>query len=86
LIGTLHERIAIDLDDAFALLRQSARSEHLNIHDLAAEVVTSRENPPAIIRGLARESRWRAAEMRERSEATRDRAQAQKRTAKEQQT
>jgi hypothetical protein len=50
--GVLAERFGIALDDAFDLLRRSARSSRRRIHDLAAEVTAGRETPPEIVRVL----------------------------------
>ena len=72
--GVLAERYGLTVEDAFLLLRASARSARTNIHGLAQEVVGSRESPQAILRGLARDSRLRAVATRERVEATRERA------------
>lgn len=46
--GVLAERLAIGPEDAFILLRRSARSSRVKLHDLAAAVVASRETPPEI--------------------------------------
>jgi AmiR/NasT family two-component response regulator len=46
--GVLAERFALDIEDAFALLRRAARSHRMKIHTLASEVVQSRETPHAI--------------------------------------
>jgi AmiR/NasT family two-component response regulator len=46
--GVLAERFALDVDDAFALLRRAARSHGLRIRVLAEEVVSSRETPAPI--------------------------------------
>jgi ANTAR domain-containing protein len=72
--GVLAERLEVSVEEAFAVLRYSARSERMQIHDLAAQVVPSAAMPPAIVRGLAREARWRALAIRERTEASRDRS------------
>lgn len=68
--GVLAERYELTVDDAFFLLRRSARSARVRIHDLAAEVVHSRETPQAVLREMTRDSRLRATAMRDRSEAT----------------
>jgi hypothetical protein len=68
--GVLAERFRLTVDDGFLLLRRSARTERVKIHDLAREIVSSRETPPAVSRAMARDSRLRAAAMRERTEAT----------------
>ena len=46
--GVLAERFALDIEEAFALLRRAARSHRMKIHTLASEVVQSRETPHAI--------------------------------------
>jgi AmiR/NasT family two-component response regulator len=46
--GVLAERFALDIEEAFALLRRAARSHRMKIHTLASEVVNSRETPQAI--------------------------------------
>ena len=46
--GVLAERLAIGPEDAFILLRRSARSSRVKLHDLAAAVIASRETPPQI--------------------------------------
>jgi hypothetical protein len=73
--GVLAERYRLTIEDAFLLLRKSARSARVRIHDLAAEVVRSPETPQAVLRGIARDSRLRAVAMRERVEATTERTE-----------
>src|SRR5919206_2479509 len=46
--GVLAERFDVDVHEAFRLLRASARSNRIRLHDLAARVVESRETPPEI--------------------------------------
>jgi AmiR/NasT family two-component response regulator len=46
--GVLAERFGLDVPEAFQLLRTSARSNRMRLHDLAARVVESRETPPEI--------------------------------------
>jgi AmiR/NasT family two-component response regulator len=46
--GMLAERYGIGVDEAFQLLRRAARSNRIRLHDLANEVVSSRETPDAI--------------------------------------
>ena len=43
--GVLAERLRLTVDEAFDLLRGSARSGRRRIHDLAREVVEERETP-----------------------------------------
>lgn len=50
--GMLAERLRLGVDDAFELLRQTARAERRTVHELAAEVVERRETPPAILMRL----------------------------------
>lgn len=47
--GVLAERFALDIEEAFDLLRHAARSHRIKIHALAAEVVQSRDTPRAIV-------------------------------------
>lgn len=54
--GVLSERFELGVDEAFELLRQSARSDRRNIHELAGEVVASRDTPEPIRRRLARDA------------------------------
>ena len=46
--GVLAERYDIGVDDAFVLLRRSARNHRLRLHALAAAVVASRQTPDEI--------------------------------------
>jgi AmiR/NasT family two-component response regulator len=46
--GVLAERFALDIEEAFELLRRAARSHRMKIHMLASQVVQSRETPPEI--------------------------------------
>jgi AmiR/NasT family two-component response regulator len=55
--GVLAERFRIDLETAFRVLRTSARSNRLRLHDLAARVLASQETPPEIADGARRELR-----------------------------
>ena len=50
--GMLAERLRISLDDAFVLLRQTARSRRVRIHDLSREVLESPETPAALLATL----------------------------------
>jgi hypothetical protein len=54
--GILGERLGLDMDGAFALLRYAARGERMKLHDLAQAVVDNDETPEAVIRALARHS------------------------------
>jgi DNA-directed RNA polymerase specialized sigma subunit len=53
--GKLAERLGVEVDEAFEVLRFAARSAQLKLHDLAAGVVASSDNPPAVHHWLARE-------------------------------
>jgi AmiR/NasT family two-component response regulator len=46
--GVLIERLDLDPQEAFELLRGAARSNHLRLHDLARRVVESRTTPPEL--------------------------------------
>ena len=46
--GVLAERLEIGPEDAFVLLRGSARSSRMKLHDLARQVISSRETPAEI--------------------------------------
>jgi AmiR/NasT family two-component response regulator len=46
--GVLAERYSISVEEAFALLRRSARNHRLKLHALAAAVVASHETPDQI--------------------------------------
>ena len=46
--GVLAERYRLGVDEAFGLLRRSARSHRLRLHALAAAVVASHETPGQI--------------------------------------
>jgi AmiR/NasT family two-component response regulator len=46
--GVLAERYAIDVQQAFDLLRRGARSNRMPLRELAASVVASRSTPPEI--------------------------------------
>jgi len=71
--GVLAERLGIDVDAAFGILRHAARSHRVKLHDLAARVVHERLTPAPVVVAIARESRMRGAWMRERAEAQRAR-------------
>ena len=53
--GMLAERLDLDVEEAFALLRRAARSKGLRVRALAESVVSSRETPSAIAAQLAKE-------------------------------
>jgi hypothetical protein len=52
--GILGERLGLDMDGAFALLRYAARGERMKLQDVAQAVVDGEETPEAVIRALAR--------------------------------
>ena len=74
--GVLAERYHMSVEDAFLLLRKSARGARMRIHDLAEQVVRGPETPQAVLRGMAGDSRLRASAMRERTEATAETTEA----------
>ena len=47
--GILAERHQIGLDEAFDALRKGARASQAKLHELAAEVTTTRRTPAAIV-------------------------------------
>ena len=63
--GVLAERFRLTVDDGFLLLRRSARTERVKIHDLARDIVSRRETPTAVSRAMASNRRIRAAAMRD---------------------
>jgi hypothetical protein len=52
--GILGERLGLDMEGAFALLRYAARGERMKLNVLAQAVVDNDETPEAVIRALAR--------------------------------
>jgi hypothetical protein len=52
--GILGERLGLDMEGAFALLRYAARGERMKLHELAQIVVDNDETPEPVIRALAR--------------------------------
>jgi AmiR/NasT family two-component response regulator len=44
--GILAERYRIEVEDAFRLLRRTARTNRIRIHELAARVIASPTTPP----------------------------------------
>jgi AmiR/NasT family two-component response regulator len=50
--GILAERLRLDLDDAYVLIRRTARSSRRRAHEIAAEVVEQRETPAAVLAAL----------------------------------
>ena len=55
--GVLVERLAVDVDTAFTILRRAARAQQMRLHELAQEVVSSRATPPPVARELLRRRR-----------------------------
>jgi AmiR/NasT family two-component response regulator len=47
--GILAERLRLTVDQAFELLRATARQNRLRIHDLARDVVEQPDTPPALL-------------------------------------
>lgn len=52
--GILGERLGLDMEGAFALLRYAARGERMKLQQLAQDVVDSDETPGPVIRAIAR--------------------------------
>jgi AmiR/NasT family two-component response regulator len=52
--GVLIERLDVDAQYAFELLRGAARSNHLRLHELARRVVESRTTPPELATAVSR--------------------------------
>lgn len=52
--GVLAERLGLDIEGAFSVLRGAARSERIKAQDLARAVVTNKDTPQTIISFLAR--------------------------------
>jgi hypothetical protein len=52
--GILGERLGLDMEGAFALLRYAARSERMKLLELAQAVVDNDETPEPVIRALAK--------------------------------
>jgi hypothetical protein len=71
--GILAERLSIEVDEAFLVLRHAARSHRAKLHDVAVRVIQERETPAPVIVAIARTQRARAAWMRDIAEAHRAR-------------
>jgi ANTAR domain-containing protein len=54
--GVLAERLGLNIEGAFSVLRGAARSERVKVHDLARTVVKNKDTPQTIITFLARNS------------------------------
>lgn len=52
--GILAERLALDMQGAFEVLRYAARSAQTKLQDLAAAVVENEETPQSIVRAVER--------------------------------
>jgi ANTAR domain len=52
--GILGERLGLNMEGAFALLRYAARGERMKLQHLAQSVIESEETPGPVIRALAR--------------------------------
>jgi hypothetical protein len=52
--GILGERLGLDMEGAFALLRYAARGERMKLQELAQAIVDNDETPEPVIRALAR--------------------------------
>ncbi len=50
--GVLAERLELDPEGAFEVLRRAARNNRVKIHELAARVVVGRETPDEIVEAL----------------------------------
>ncbi len=55
--GMLAERLALTPGEAFQLLRRSARSAQMRLHDLAASVIESSSTPEPVLRELRLQDR-----------------------------
>jgi AmiR/NasT family two-component response regulator len=51
--GVLIERYSLDPQQAFDVLQRASRSQRRRIHEVAAEVVATRDTPPAILAAAA---------------------------------
>jgi len=52
--GILSERLGLDMEGAFALLRYAARSTRVKLQDLAVAVVERDDTPEEVVRAVAR--------------------------------
>jgi hypothetical protein len=75
--GVVAERHGLSTEEAFALIRYSARSSHVTVQQPCAEITPRAPSPGAIVVGLARRQRWLAAAQRERVEFHRERSREQ---------
>jgi len=82
--GMLAERLNIDVETAFGILRHAARSHRIKLHEVAGRVVRERLTPAPVVVAIAREARMRGAWMREHAEAQRARMEILARQVAEQ--
>lgn len=54
--GVLGERLGLDMDGAFAVLRYAARGARVKLQDLAQQIVESEETPNEVVQAIARHS------------------------------
>jgi len=52
--GVLAERLKVDLEEAFSVLRRAARSNRIELRELSARVVSSEATPPELTRTIDR--------------------------------
>lgn len=52
--GVLAERLGLDMEGAFALLRYAARGARMKLQDLAVAVVENEETPDEVVQAIAR--------------------------------
>ncbi len=55
--GIVAERYGLNVDEAFALIRQAARSHRLKLNDLVAEIHPGQETPAELAAMIAAERR-----------------------------
>ena len=70
--GVLAERLEVSIEEAFGILRLSARGEQIRLDELANQIRPAAPTPFPIIRGLAREQRWGAVAQREKAQASQE--------------
>ena len=56
--GVLAERLGLNIEGAFSVLRGAARSERVKVHDLARAIVKNKDTPQMIIAFLARNPKF----------------------------
>lgn len=52
--GVLSERLGLDMEGAFALLRYAARGARIKLHELARSVIENDETPIEVVQAIAR--------------------------------